>query len=66
MDYDRSGTYWFIKNRFLGLRNLSIIHQIVNQVKKDLDVDIDVEAIPFDDKNVLNFYLKVILQVFSN
>ena len=46
------GTYWFIKNRFLGLRNLSIIHQIVNQVKKDLDVDIDVEAIPFDDKNV--------------
>ena len=52
MDYDRSGTYWFIKNRFLGLRNLSIIHQIVNQVKKDLDVDIDVEAIPFDDKNV--------------
>ncbi|MBC3086364.1 DNA polymerase III subunit alpha [Staphylococcus capitis] len=41
-----------LKIDFLGLRNLSIIHQIVNQVKKDLDVDIDVEAIPFDDKNV--------------
>ncbi|MCB7127763.1 hypothetical protein LIZ53_16600, partial [Lachnoclostridium sp. 210928-DFI.6.3] len=31
---------------------LSIIHQIVKQVKKDLRIDIDIEAIPFDDKKV--------------
>lgn len=41
-----------LKIDFLGLRNLSIIHQIVTQVKRDLDVEIDVEAIPFDDENV--------------
>ena len=36
----------------LGLRNLSIIHQIVTQVKYDLNVEIDIEAIPFDDPKV--------------
>src|SRR5699024_2661346 len=41
-----------LKIDFLGLRNLSIIHQIVKQVKKDLRIDIDIEAIPFDDKKV--------------
>ncbi|PTU84639.1 DNA polymerase III subunit alpha [Staphylococcus pasteuri] len=41
-----------LKIDFLGLRNLSIIHQIVNQVKKDLNIDIDIEQIPFDDNKV--------------
>src|SRR5699024_7693882 len=41
-----------LKIDFLGLRNLSIIHQMVKQVKKDLRIDIDIEAIPFDDKKV--------------
>ena len=41
-----------LKIDFLGLRNLSIIHQIITQVKKDLDIDIDVERIPFNDKKV--------------
>ncbi|MEJ7403078.1 hypothetical protein, partial [Staphylococcus epidermidis] len=41
-----------LKIDFLGLRNLSIIHQIVTQVKKDLNIDIDVETIPFDDRKV--------------
>lgn len=41
-----------LKIDFLGLRNLSIIHQIINQVKKDLNIDIDIESIPFDDEKV--------------
>ncbi|WAE40515.1 DNA polymerase III subunit alpha [Staphylococcus pasteuri] len=41
-----------LKIDFLGLRNLSIIHQIVNQVKKDLNIDIDIEQIPFNDNKV--------------
>src|SRR5699024_12820853 len=41
-----------LKIDFPGLRNLSIIHQIVKQVKRDMRIDIDIEAIPFDDKKV--------------
>lgn len=41
-----------LKIDFLGLRNLSIIHQIIDQVKKDLNITIDMESIPFDDKKV--------------
>src|SRR5699024_604764 len=37
---------------FLGLRTLSIIHQNVKQVKKDMKIHIDIEKIPFDDKKV--------------
>lgn len=41
-----------LKIDFLGLRNLSIIHQIVNQVKKDKNITINIEDIPFDDPKV--------------
>ncbi|PTK32095.1 DNA polymerase III subunit alpha [Staphylococcus hominis] len=41
-----------LKIDFLGLRNLSIIHQIITQVKKDLNIDIDIERIPFNDQKV--------------
>lgn len=41
-----------LKIDFLGLRNLSIIHQIVKQVKKDMNTHIDIEKIPFDDRKV--------------
>ncbi|WP_049423127.1 DNA polymerase III subunit alpha, partial [Staphylococcus warneri] len=41
-----------LKIDFLGLRNLSIIHQIINQVKKDLNISIEIESIPFDDPKV--------------
>ncbi|ANK37048.1 DNA polymerase III subunit alpha [Staphylococcus equorum] len=41
-----------LKIDFLGLRNLSIIHQIVKQVKKDTNTHIDIEQIPFDDSKV--------------
>ncbi|ARJ49992.1 DNA polymerase III subunit alpha [Staphylococcus lutrae] len=43
-----------LKIDFLGLRNLTIIHQIIKQVKRDLHVDIDMEAIPFNDKAVFD------------
>ena len=41
-----------LKIDFLGLRNLSIIHQIVKQIKKDMNTHIDIEQIPFDDSKV--------------
>lgn len=41
-----------LKIDFLGLRNLSIIHQITKQLKKDLNIDIDIEQIPLDDPKV--------------
>ncbi|MDF4072089.1 DNA polymerase III subunit alpha, partial [Staphylococcus aureus] len=41
-----------LKIDFLGLRNLSIIHQILTQVKKDLGINIDIEKIPFDNQKV--------------
>ena len=48
-----------LKIDFLGLRNLSIIHQIILQVKKDLNINIDIEAIPYDDKKFLIYYQTV-------
>ncbi|PTE67989.1 DNA polymerase III subunit alpha [Staphylococcus devriesei] len=47
-----------LKIDFLGLRNLSIIHQIITQVKKDLNIYIDIEAIPFDDRKVFELLSK--------
>lgn len=41
-----------LKIDFLGLRNLSIIQQVVNQVKFQEQIDIDIEKIPFDDTKV--------------
>ena len=55
-----------LKIDFLGLRNLSIIHQIVTQVKKDLNIDIDVETIPLMIEKYSSYYLKEIRLVFSN
>ncbi|WP_436854099.1 DNA polymerase III subunit alpha [Staphylococcus caeli] len=43
-----------LKIDFLGLRNLSIIHQIIKQVKYDLNKTINIEQIPFDDKEVFD------------
>ncbi|MBO1198500.1 DNA polymerase III subunit alpha [Staphylococcus simiae] len=47
-----------LKIDFLGLRNLSIIHQIINQVNKDLDIHIDIEKIPLDDPKVFELLSK--------
>lgn len=41
-----------LKIDFLGLKNLTIIHQIIKQVARDLNIHIDIEQIPFDDPDV--------------
>ncbi len=41
-----------LKIDFLGLRNLTIIHQIIKQIKHDMKIDLNIEEIPFDDKEV--------------
>mgnify|MGYP005793464243 FL=1 len=41
-----------LKIDFLGLRNLSIIQQVVNQVKYQEKTEIDIENIPYDDQKV--------------
>lgn len=47
-----------LKIDFLGLRNLTIIHQVVKQVHQNLGVHIDIEAIPFNDKAVFQLLSK--------
>ncbi|MBP6879691.1 MAG: DNA polymerase III subunit alpha [Candidatus Pacebacteria bacterium] len=39
-----------IKFDFLGLRNLSILHDAIAIVKKLYDIEVDIEKIPLDDK----------------
>ncbi|MCS4485681.1 DNA polymerase III subunit alpha [Staphylococcus americanisciuri] len=41
-----------LKIDFLGLKNLTIIHQIIKQVARDLKITIDIEQIPLDDQDV--------------
>ena len=43
-----------LKIDFLGLRNLSIIQQVVNQVKYQENQIVDIEKIPFDDPKSLS------------
>ncbi|QLK85936.1 DNA polymerase III subunit alpha [Staphylococcus sp. 17KM0847] len=47
-----------LKIDFLGLKNLTIIHQIIKQVARDTGVHIDIERIPFDDAAVFNMLSK--------
>nr|WP_263313018.1 DNA polymerase III subunit alpha [Mammaliicoccus sp. Marseille-Q6498] len=47
-----------LKIDFLGLRNLSIIQQVVNQVKFQEKQQIDIEKIPFDDPKVFELLSK--------
>lgn len=47
-----------LKIDFLGLRNLTIIQQVVNQVKFQHNKTIDIEKIPFDDPNVFKLLSK--------
>lgn len=55
-----------LKIDFLGLRNLSIIHQIVNQVRKDKNITINIEDIPLMIQRSLNYYREETQQVYSN
>ncbi len=41
-----------LKMDFLGLRTLTVIQTAVNEIKRSKGIDIDIEKIPLDDKNV--------------
>ncbi|REH87060.1 DNA polymerase III subunit alpha [Staphylococcus felis] len=41
-----------LKIDFLGLRNLSIIHEMIKQIQRYEGVEIDIEKIPLDDSHV--------------
>ena len=45
-----------LKMDFLGLITLSIIHKTLDLVKEHYGLDIDIEAIPIDDKPTLDLY----------
>ncbi|MBI5974228.1 DNA polymerase III subunit alpha [Staphylococcus canis] len=47
-----------LKIDFLGLRNLSIIHQIIKQIKRHQNVEIEIEKIPLNDSNVFKLLSK--------
>lgn len=55
-----------LKIDFLGLRNLSIIHQILTQVKKDLGINIDIEKFHLMIKKCLNCCRREIRLAYSN
>ncbi len=41
-----------LKMDFLGLRTLTVIQTAVDEIKRTKNIDIDIEKIPLDDKNV--------------
>ena len=45
-----------LKMDFLGLNTLSIIHKCLDNIKLRFGTDIDIEAIPFDDKPTYELY----------
>ncbi|MCQ2115004.1 MAG: DNA polymerase III subunit alpha [Bacteroidales bacterium] len=45
-----------LKMDFLGLNTLTIIHKCLDMVKERFGVDIDIEAIPIDDKPTFELY----------
>lgn len=45
-----------LKMDFLGLRTLTVIDDTIKLVKKNYNVDIDIEKISLKDKNVLNLF----------
>ncbi len=45
-----------LKMDFLGLNTLSIIHKCLDNIKLRFGIDIDIEAIPIDDKETYELY----------
>ncbi|MCQ2142695.1 MAG: DNA polymerase III subunit alpha [Bacteroidales bacterium] len=45
-----------LKMDFLGLNTLSIIHRCLDAIKSRFGIDIDIEAIPIDDKETYELY----------
>lgn len=52
-DLDRLG---LLKMDFLGLTTLTVIHQAVEQIRDQLGVTIDLDAIPLDDQKTLQLF----------
>ena len=48
-----------IKMDFLGLRNLTIIDQVVKSIKKHLNIDLEILKIPLDDAKTLELIRRV-------
>src|SRR5574343_184056 len=55
---DREGIINLPKFDFLGLRNLSIIAEAVERVKKIRNIEIDIEKIPLDDEKTYELFCK--------
>ena len=47
-----------IKMDFLGLKTLSIIRETLSNIKKTHNIDIDIDAIPIDDKKTFELFSK--------
>lgn len=47
-----------LKMDFLGLRTLGYVHETINNIKKNHDVDIDYDSIPLDDMKVYEYLAK--------
>ena len=45
-----------LKMDFLGLKTLSIIKDTIDNIKKSRNIDIDIDAIPLDDKKTFELY----------
>ncbi len=54
MDYLES--LGLIKMDFLGIKNLSIIDNIINDIEKNIGKRLDFNKIPFDDPKVMNLF----------
>jgi len=48
-----------IKMDFLGLKTLSIIKEALSNIKKSKGIDLDIDAIPIDDKETYELSVKV-------
>ncbi|HEY7054336.1 MAG TPA: DNA polymerase III subunit alpha [Mycobacterium sp.] len=49
-DYERCESIGLLKMDFLGLRNLTIIGDAIDNIKANRGIDVDLESLPLDDK----------------
>lgn len=48
----------FLKEDILGIQQLDKFQSVINLIKKNRDIDIDIEEIPYTDKKVLEYFRK--------
>lgn len=58
VDPDHGAGVGLLKFDFLGIRNLSILADTINLVKKFYNINIDIEKIPLDDKKTFSILAK--------